>query len=64
MKIEKQEDIKRNCPDCENPLKFVHEFDTERSGHLAYYYCKNCEETFVNKNGGDLAIAADKYTGK
>lgn len=46
------------CPDCEQPVKFQHEINTDRYGRLSYYTCKNCKERFVSRDGGELEIAA------
>ena len=46
------------CPDCEEPVKFEHEMNTDRHGNLKYYTCKNCKERFVSQDGGELDIAA------
>lgn len=46
------------CPDCESRVKLTSAVDTDWYGNLKYYRCKNCKETFVSQNGGELEIAA------
>ena len=48
----------RVCPDCDVKVSFQHQFSTDRYGLLSYFSCPSCKETWVCKNGGDLAIAA------
>jgi transposase-like protein len=30
----------------------------DMNGNLKYYRCRNCKETFVSQNGGELEISA------
>lgn len=46
------------CPDCEKKVKLISDMNTDWYGNLKYYRCKNCKETFVSQNGGELEIAA------
>jgi transposase-like protein len=46
------------CPDCEKKVKLISDMNTDWYGNLKYYRCRNCKETFVSQNGGELEIAA------
>ena len=46
------------CPDCEKNVKLISDMNTDWYGNLKYYRCRNCKETFVSQNGGELEIAA------
>jgi transposase-like protein len=46
------------CPDCEKKVKLIQDLNTDWYGNLKYYRCRNCKETFVSQNGGELEIAA------
>ena len=46
------------CPDCEKKVKLISDLNTDWYGNLKYYRCRNCKETFVSQNGGELEIAA------
>lgn len=46
------------CPDCEKKVKLISDLNTDWYGNLKYYRCRNCKETFVSQNDGELEIAA------
>lgn len=46
------------CPDCEKKVKLISDLNTDWYGNLKHYRCRNCKETFVSQNGGELEIAA------
>lgn len=46
------------CPDCEKKVKLILDLNTDWHGNLKYYHCRNCKETFVSQNDGELEIAA------
>ena len=46
------------CPDCEKKVKLISDVNTDWYGNLKYYRCRNCKETFVSQNDGELEIAA------
>ena len=46
------------CPDCEKKVKLIGNLDTDWYGNLKYYRCRNCKETFVSQNNGELELAA------
>lgn len=49
------------CPDCKtDDIVLVNEMDTDWYGNLKYYEYNVCEEVFVSKNNGELAISANR----
>lgn len=46
------------CPDCEKKVKLISDLNTDWYGNLKHYRCRNCKETFVSQNDGELEIAA------
>jgi predicted SprT family Zn-dependent metalloprotease len=46
------------CPDCEKRVKLIQDLNTDWYGNLKYYRCRNCKETFISQNGGEIEIAA------
>lgn len=49
---------KCNCPDCNMPVNFLYELNTDWYGMLKYFKCRSCKETFVLRDSGNIAIAA------
>lgn len=41
---------KYDCPDCNLPMTFLFELNTDWYGELKYFKCKNCDETFVSRD--------------
>ena len=48
------------CPDCENIIRLHNSINTDWYGNLKYYHCKNCKETYVSQNDGELETAAKR----